>query len=534
MSERIVETFLELARVHPEQSAIVLGEAAPHSRASIVTEAKRLATWLDDVAPDAATIITIGASGPGFWAATLAVFGTGRRLLPLPVPSLGEGRPERASSTLASAFGAAAIIMHDGAIEAASHGERDDEAARLRQRQILPTPALATHALPTMRACGGETTEEASARDVPAQTDQHVRRDQTDRSTWSSRLDRGASASLLLRSSGTTGRARVVLRGAAALDRVAATLADVLDVDERDTIASHLPMHHSYGFEHAVLLPLITGASVRVMERFAPDRLFAALRHGATVLPTVPVILQALAELAPASHRLRVVLSAGSPLPPFVRDRFEGAWGVPVRNLYGASELGTIALTQGDGDRAVPGVSIRVCEPADRDQPSEQPLDHLVDLAPGEVGELCVSSDAMFSGYLDADGMLDRRRIVDGHLRTGDAGTIDGAGRVVLRGRLRLQLDVGGLKVEPEAIEAILAEHPLVREAVVVPLPMSESLTRLRAVVVPRRAAALDDASDLRAFLRQRVAAHEVPRVIDFVDELPRSASGKVLRGGIV
>jgi long-chain acyl-CoA synthetase len=130
--------------------------------------------------------------------------------------------------------------------------------------------------------------------------------------------------------------------------------------------------------------------------------------------------------------------------------------------------------------------------------------------------------------------MLDR--YVDGpevpragdHFLTGDLGRLDSAGRLTITGRLTLLIDIGGVKVNPIEVEAILAEHPGVARCIVAPLRLSETVTRLRAIYEPRGAEPA--AEDLRAFLRARMAPHKIPRVFEARPQMPCSPTGKLLR----
>ena len=154
----------------------------------------------------------------------------------------------------------------------------------------------------------------------------------------------------------------------------------------------------------------------------------------------------------------------------------------------------------------------------DSDRPGE--------LAPrGMTGEIAIRSPSMMSGYLDSATPL-----VDGHFLTGDLGHIDPAGHLVVTGRTRLLIDTGGLKVNPFEVEQILESHGGVATCIIVPMRQSETVSRLRAVIIPRDVHTPPTADELRTFARTRLAPHKVPRAFEFRSELPRSATGKVLR----
>lgn len=143
-------------------------------------------------------------------------------------------------------------------------------------------------------------------------------------------------------------------------------------------------------------------------------------------------------------------------------------------------------------------------------------------------GQLAVRSPSMLSEYLDEDLPL-----VDGHFLTGDLARIDAEGRVWISGRLRLLIDVGAFKVNPLEVEQVLSTHPDVGECVVVPLSASETVQRLRAVVVLKDERRSASPAQLRQYLRERLSPIKVPRIVDVVASLPKSATGKILRSQV-
>jgi acyl-coenzyme A synthetase/AMP-(fatty) acid ligase len=289
-------------------------------------------------------------------------------------------------------------------------------------------------------------------------------------------------------------------------------------------------MQHAYGIEHGVMAPMRAGATVAFKAGFDLMAGAEALLDGTTVFPAVPVTLEAATRVARTDHTLRLAYTAGSPLPESVRTAFEAAWNVPVGDLYGMTEVGTITWGFGDDRRAVPGVSIGVVDPESDDASAT--------IRSTGAGEIVVRSDAMSTGYLAEAGVRpDPGRRIDGHLRTGDLGEIDENGRLRITGRAKLQFDVGGLKVNPEEVEAVLLTIEQIREVAVVPVALSETVTRVMAVVVldPDMnigPAGLDIAIRVRS--RERLAPHQRPRIVQVVEELPRSATGKLLRGRLI
>jgi long-chain acyl-CoA synthetase len=329
---------------------------------------------------------------------------------------------------------------------------------------------------------------------------------------------------VVLGSSGTTGLPKLVLRESAALDADAAGMIVGMGLTSADRVLFATPLSHSYGVD-VLVGALAAGAALRVVQQFDAESLAAELElGGATVLPGVPFIFEALARRKRRRDiALRLALSAGSPLSPRVRDAFEDAWGVGVGQLYGATELGTVAInasgTMGFDPtsigRPLAGVSMRIVDADDPER--ELPLGH--------EGQLAVRAGSMLTGYLDGE-----MPAIDGHLLTGDLARTDESGRVWITGRLKQLIDVGAYKVNPLEVEGVLATHPSVAECVVVPLAASDTLQRVRAVVTLRDAAQPVSPEALRQYLRERLSAIKVPRIVEIVERLPKSPTGKVLR----
>jgi len=342
-------------------------------------------------------------------------------------------------------------------------------------------------------------------------------------------LDPGMASAggLLLQSSGTTGLPKIVFRNARSLDAVAEAMATAIGFAADDRVLACVPLCHSYGVEHGLLAPLWAGSQVRLCQGFDLPTVMAELDAGATLFPGVPFIYETLARQAAGRRypRLRAAYSAGGPLPDAVRDACRDALGLVVTQLYGATEIGSVTYSnpavdgfdRGSVGRGMRGVDIRIL-----------PLDATTARSPvaiGVEGQVAVRAASMFDGYLDGS----TGPMLDGYFLTGDLGRLDAAGNLTLTGRLKLLIDVAGLKVNPLEVEAVLGDHPAVSACLVVPLPVTQTVSRLKAIVVPRPGAAVTG-EDLRQFLRGRLASYKVPRVVELRDDLPRSAAGKVLR----
>jgi acyl-CoA synthetase (AMP-forming)/AMP-acid ligase II len=338
--------------------------------------------------------------------------------------------------------------------------------------------------------------------------------------------DHGKRGALLLLSSGTTDVPKLIRREAAALDAMGRNCWTAIGVSDDDGMLLAIPLHHSYGIDQGLLTAIFAGCRVELHDGFDLARARASLRDDAvTLLPAVPFLFDVLARGSVDAPSLRRAISAGGPLPLAVFEAFRRNTGVAIGQIYGSTEFGSV--TYGDPGaadfapetvgRPLPGVAIRILDPADPrlDAP----------LAAGEEGQVAVAAPSMLSAYVGESASPTQ----DGFFVTGDLGCLDTSGRLTLTGRTALLIDIAGRKVNPLEVEAALARHPRVAEVVVVPIPYSRTVGRMKAIVVPTGAGELR-ADALRAFLRQQLAGWKIPRRFEFAATLPRSPAGKVLR----
>ena len=345
-------------------------------------------------------------------------------------------------------------------------------------------------------------------------------------------LDR-AGGWLLLQSSGTTGGPKIVRRDADSLAAVARNVAEAVGLVSEDRVVAAVPLSHSYGIENGMLAPLWAGAAAlhHVLEDdVAAGRGFdplLAVTSGATVLPGVPAMFEMIDRLGAGRGRLRRAYSAGGPLPLDLAVRLEQRDGLRLGQLYGATEIGSVTYgpdPSGVGV-AMRGVEVRILDP-DRPDP-DRPR------AAGDSGHVAVRAPSMFAGYLDPAAEAENPR-PGGFFLTGDLGRLDAAGQLVITGRLKLLIDVGGVKVNPLEVEQQLASFPGVADCVVLPDPVSPTINRVRALYTVDPQAPAPDERQLRAFLRERLAPHKVPRCFERCASLPKSATGKVLRRALL
>jgi long-chain acyl-CoA synthetase len=333
---------------------------------------------------------------------------------------------------------------------------------------------------------------------------------------------------LILYTSGSTGRPKGSVFSHEALIAANRSWAGpVMALTPADVVLGALPFAHSFGLNGALLAPLLAGACVVPLDRFAPESAVEAIDAlGVTVLPAVATMFRRLLDspaLVPERiASLRLALSGAAPCPWELAEEWRGRTGVRLLRGYGMTELfrpisylarDRVERSEAIG-RAVPGVELRVVDDGGAPLPAE------------EVGELHVRSPARLERYLNApDGA--EALASDGWFATGDLARIGGDGLVSIVGRKKDLILRGGYSISPPEVEAVLAAHPAVSEAAVVGVPHPDLGEEVAAFVV-LRSGAQARADALIAHCEARLAAFKCPRQVRFVSALPRGETGKV------
>jgi acyl-CoA synthetase (AMP-forming)/AMP-acid ligase II len=330
--------------------------------------------------------------------------------------------------------------------------------------------------------------------------------------------------------SGTTGRPRGAGRDGSTSASKALDAAGILSCipfapGERAVIAA--PLFHGLGLFTANLTLMLNGPVI-LRRRFDPEQVLRDISdRQATLLVAVPVMLQRIMELPPRTldlydtSSLRVVISGGAALPGELALRFMDRFGDVLYNVYGSSEtaLATVALPRdlrsapGTAGHPVPGVKLAILDEDGRPVPD------------GATGRVFVGSPFGFDGYTGGGS----KDAVAGLLATGDLGHLDRRGRLSIDGREDDMIISGGENVFPGEVEDLLSEHPAVAEVSVIGVPDAAFGERLRAFIVPR-AGAPATAEQLQTYVHDRLARFKTPREVVFVESLPRTATGKVLK----
>jgi long-chain acyl-CoA synthetase len=339
----------------------------------------------------------------------------------------------------------------------------------------------------------------------------------------------GAPAALVLYTSGSTGRPKGAVLSHAALAFANRSWAGpVIGLREDDVLLAALPLSHAFGLNGALLAPLLAGVTVVVVERFVPEAVAATIvEAGVSVVPGVATMFRRLLDVAAfaGGPRLRLGVSGAAPCPWDLAEAWRARTGTRIVRGYGMTEIfRPISYLAGDPTdhpecigRAVPGVEVRVVDDDGRALP------------PGSEGELLIHTPAAMDGYLDRPDDT-RAVLAGGWFHTGDLARLTPDGYVAIVGRKRDRIKRGGYSVFPAEVEAVLLAHPAVGEAAVVGVPDTTLGEEVAAFVAPRPGARVD-ADALIAWCRERLAAFKYPRRVTVVAALPRSATGKVLKG---
>ena len=335
----------------------------------------------------------------------------------------------------------------------------------------------------------------------------------------------GGAASAQL-TSGTSGHTRVALRPVSALMAEAENYRTALDLAPGTVLACPVPLHHAYGFGLAVLAAPLAGATTLVTSADRPRMLLRALdQHDVTLFAGVPPMLRLLAEAATSRPTRRIgYLSAGMQMDPRTSELVGTVLGGWLGEVYGTTETGPICVRPPvpwqdarSLGQPLPGVRVDLRPLADVPQPS---ADGAADV---ESGLITVHSPTAMTGYLYPD-RVDAAPVADGFV-VGDIGrrTPDG---LVIVGRLANCVNVGGTKVSPEEVEAVLLEFPTVRSCLVDGVPDERLGQRIRAMVTPADV----DLSALQAFCRERLSGSKLPSRFLGIETLETTATGKVIR----
>ncbi|MGW6748835.1 FadD3 family acyl-CoA ligase [Streptomyces sp. NPDC055006] len=338
-----------------------------------------------------------------------------------------------------------------------------------------------------------------------------------------------ASPSDIIFTSGTTGRPKGAVITHAQTLRGYAIWSDLAGLREGDRYLIVNPFFHTFGYKAGIIACLMRGATMVPQPVFNVDTVLANIAaERISVLPGPPTLHQSILDhpsrTAHDLSALRLVVTGAAVVPLQLVERLRGELGVgTVLTAYGLSEASGIVTMCRRGDeasviastsgRAIPGTEVRVDSPG-----------------PGEPGEVLVRGFNVMSGYFEDEDSTREAFTEDGWLRTGDVGVLSDSGNLRITDRIKDMFIVGGFNAYPAEIEQLLGLHPRVADVAVIGVPDGR-LGEVGKAYVVRRPGSVLTADDLIAWSRREMANYKVPREVEFLAELPRNASGKVVKG---
>jgi len=339
----------------------------------------------------------------------------------------------------------------------------------------------------------------------------------------------GSDTAVILYTSGTTGQPKGAELTHDNLRVNAEVSTRLFGAQEDDVVFGGLPLFHSFGQTCAMNVALLAGCTLTLLPRFEPGKALDILeRDRVTVFEGVPTMYGALLHHPGKDDvdvsALRICASGGAAMPGELLRAFEAQFGCTVLEGYGLSETSPVAsFNHPDRERKVgsigtpiEGVEMAVVDEQDRPLP------------PGEVGEIVIRGHNVMKGYWQRpDATAEAMR--GGWFHTGDMARVDEDGYFFIVDRKKDLIIRAGYNVYPREVEEVLYEHPAVREAAVVGVRHPELGEEVGAAVALKDGAEVGE-EELRAYVRDQVASYKYPRLLWFVDELPKGPTGKILK----
>src|SRR6478752_3914344 len=332
--------------------------------------------------------------------------------------------------------------------------------------------------------------------------------------------------------SGTTGRpkgAELTVGNLLAAGDISARLSECTPDDR---VGTGLPLFHVFGQTAVLMSALTAGATVSLLARFTAKAMLDMLRRDRfTIMCGVPTMWNAMLHdagdaTAADFAQLRLAVSGGASLPAEVARAFQQKFGCALLEGYGLTE--TTAVATFSGPAAPPGTVGRAVFDTQVEvrELSGEPV------GPNTAGEVYVKGPTVMRGYHNRPEATAEVLSAEGWLRTGDIGELDAAGNLRIVDRAKDLIIRGGYNVYPSEVEAVLYEHPDIVEAAVVGIPHPHYGEEVAAVVVVRPGAPQDGPA-ITAWSRERLSTYKIPRIVQFVDELPKGSTGKIIKRAI-
>jgi len=333
---------------------------------------------------------------------------------------------------------------------------------------------------------------------------------------------------VILYTSGTTGKPKGAMLTHKNLYSNAKDVSDYLKINEEDRVITALPMFHVFCMTVALNAPLMNGGTLIIVPKFSPAEIFRiARKYEATVFAGVPTMYNFLFQYPEGKQEdlksLRLCISGGASLPVALLENFERKFNVMISEGYGLSEASPVTCFNPlDRPRKPGSIGTSIINVENK------VVNELGDeVEPGEVGELIVRGPNVMAGYYKMPEET-AATIKDGWLYTGDLARMDDEGYFYIVDRKKDMIIVGGYNVYPREVEEVLYNHPDIVEVAVLGVPDPNLGESVRCYVVSRNPELTED--QLMDYCRQHLAKYKLPSSIEFLEELPKNTTGKILR----